>query len=55
MLQYENVFEKVEGYAKDLLTRSPSRGLFDITQKHLSTYSAADNFICGHRTLRPDR
>jgi len=48
MLQYENVFEKVEGHAKDLLTQIAQflGGYSDITQKHfIHLTSAADNFI----------
>ena len=48
MLQYENVFEKVEGHAKDLLTQIAQYlgGYSDITQKHfIHLTSAADNFI----------
>ena len=48
MLQYENVFEKVEGHAKDLLIQIAQylSGYSDITQKHfIHLTSAADNFI----------
>jgi hypothetical protein len=48
MLQYEQVFEKVEGHAKDLLTQIAQYlgGYSDITQKHfIHLTSAADNFI----------
>ncbi len=48
MLQYEKVFEKVEGHAKDLLTQIAQYlgGYSDITQKHfIHLTSAADNFI----------
>lgn len=48
MLQYENVFEKVEGHAKDLLTQIAQHltGYSDITQKHfIHLTSAADNFM----------
>ena len=48
MVQYENVFGKVEGHAKDLLTQIAQHlaGYSDITQKHfVQLTSAADNFI----------
>ena len=48
MVQYENVFGKVEDHAKDLLTQIAQHlaGYSDITQKHfVQLTSAADNFI----------
>jgi hypothetical protein len=48
MVQYESVFGKVEGHAKDLLTQIAQHlaGYSDITQKHfVQLTSAADNFI----------
>ena len=48
MVQYENVFGKVEGHAKDLLTQIAQHlaGYSDVTEKHfVQLTSAADNFI----------
>ncbi len=48
MVQYENVFGKVEGHATDLLTQIAHHlaGYSDTTQKHfVQLTSAADNFI----------
>ncbi len=48
MVQYESVFERVEGHAGDLLTQIAQHlgGYSDTTQKHfIQLTSAADNFI----------
>ncbi len=48
MVQYENVFGKVEGHAKDLLTQIAQHlsGYSDTTEKHfVQLTSAADTFI----------